>query len=169
MGEALLEKCVTAVSKFLTALQVELFDPYANDGTGLWMLTAPFRYYSSLLRREVEVPYGFVHDYASVPRLPLIYAATGNRYHRPAVLHDYLCRQRHVRRDRADSVFLEAMRLQNREELAHMAAAGQQDEVEERAAALSGRSQSMYVAVVLYTKSGLWKKDIDLPGYEPVG
>ncbi len=169
MGAVVFEKPAGTVSKFLTGLHVELFDPYANDGTGLWMLTAAFRYYSTLLRKEIEVPYGFVHDFASVPRLPLMYAVAGNRYHRAAVVHDYLCRSRQVRRDRADKVFLEAMQLQNREEIVQMAADGRQDEIEDRKVALEGRAQGMYVAVALYTKSGLWKKDIDQPGYAPIG
>jgi hypothetical protein len=157
------------MSKFVTELHVKLFDPYANDGTGLWMLTAPFVYYSSLLRREVEAPFGFVHDFASVPRLPLMYSMAGNRYHRPAVIHDYLCRMRRVKRELVDRVFLEAMQLQNREETAWMKNAGiDNDEIATRKAGLEGRAQGMYLAVAGYTKSGLWKSEVDQPEFQPV-
>lgn len=158
------------MSQFLTELHERLVDPYAEDGTGLWQLTAEFRYYSALLKREVVVPVGFIHDHASVPRGPLIYAAFGNRYHRPAVIHDYLVRDRKVTRQKADKVFLEAMRLQNDEEIALLKDIGEDDDaIADRKAALEGRALAMFAAVAAYTKTGLWKKDFDKPGYEPVG
>jgi len=47
-------------------------------------------------RREdgslILIPAGFQTDLASVPRLPFIYTAWGNRSHREAVLHDWLYR-----------------------------------------------------------------------------
>lgn len=38
---------------------------------------------------KIEVQAGFYTDYASVPRLPIIYWLYGNRAHRGAVVHDY--------------------------------------------------------------------------------
>jgi len=40
----------------------------------------------------ITVPEGFETDFASVPRLPIIYGIWGDRAHREAVLHDYLYR-----------------------------------------------------------------------------
>lgn len=157
------------MSQFLSELCEKLVDPYANDGTGMWGLTEEFQYYSSSLKRTVVVPRGFVYDHASVPRIPLIYDQFGNRYHRPALVHDYLCREGHVKRNRADRVFLEAMRLQNAEELSEMHAQGVDEEtIAERARALEGRAQLMFAGVVLYSKSGIWKRDVDQPGFEAV-
>lgn len=157
------------MSQFITELVVRLVDPFAKDGNGLWQQAEEFQYYSSLLKRAVTVPKGFVHDFASVPRVPLIYGNFGNRYHRPAVVHDYLCREGYVKRSKVDKVFLEAMRLQNDEEIEMMRLAGEDDdEILERKAALEGRAQAMYAAVVLFTKVGAWKNPVNQYD-EPVG
>lgn len=143
---------------FLSPLRVELVDPHYQDGTGLWRLVEPFLYRSGVLHRSITVPAGYLHDFASVPRLPFAYANFGNRYHRPAVVHDWLCEQTDLARGRADRVFAEAMRLQNEEEIAAMRAAGiDDDEVVDRRAALEGRCQLMHAAVVAFTKSGAWR------------
>jgi hypothetical protein len=55
---------------------------------------------------------GFQHDLASVPRIPIVYEAWGNRSHREAVLHDYLYRSDSapvVERAEADEHFKMAM------------------------------------------------------------
>lgn len=148
------------MSQFLSELCERLVDPFYGDGTGLWQLTAPLKYYSAYLNGTVEVPFGFAHDHASVPRVPFVYANFGNRYHRPAVIHDYLCRQGYLKRNKCDRVFLEAMRQQNADELAYMQANGQDAEtIASRGAALEGRAQMMFAAVVLYSKSKLWASD----------
>lgn len=158
------------MSEFLSPLDERLIDPFANDGTGLWQLLAPFHYYSSRLKRRVEIPLGFTYDHASVPRVPGIYAMFGNRYHRPACIHDFLCRQGYVRRETADLVFLEAMRLQNKEEIEHLRESGEDDDaIMDRKIALEGRAKAMYAAVAFYTKTGMWKTDVDEPGFEPLG
>ena len=110
------------------------------------------------MQQDFVIPSGFVHDHASVPRVPGMYAVFGNRYHRPAVLHDYLCRYKVCPREMADTIFLEAMRSQNTEELKLMADNGAgDDEMTERHAQIEGRAQLMYAAVAAYTKSGAWR------------
>jgi hypothetical protein len=157
------------MSPFLSELHERLADPYANDGTGLWQLTQEFQVYCKRLKRTVVVPLGFVHDHASVPRVPGLYAAFGNRYHRPAVVHDWLCRDKKVKRETADKVFLDLMRAQNDEEIAMLREIGEDDdEIAARKAAVEGRAMAMYAAVALFTKSGLWKSDIDRPDFNPV-
>jgi len=60
--------------------------------------------------------------------------------------------------------------LQNREELAAMKAVGKDDEeMAARKAAIDGRAQLMYLAVAAYTKTGLWKSEVDAPGYAVIG
>jgi hypothetical protein len=136
------------MSQFLDDLHVVLTDPQANDGTGQWQLTRPIRYESNLLKQIVEVPLGFSTDFASVPRQSIIaWGLFGGRAIRPAVVHDYLVRYRRFAREKCDLVFLEAMHV---------------DGVPEAKAHL------MYSAVALFTASGLWKKEYDQPGYEPV-
>lgn len=91
--------------KILTPLRVEPVDE--ND----WMTCGEFRYYSAVLDRVIVVPDRFVTDFASVPRLPVVYLATGGVAVRASVLHDYLYRSHTATRAEADAVFLEAMKL----------------------------------------------------------
>ena len=68
-------------------------------------LHEPFRFYSDVLRCEVEVPKGFVHDYESVPGLK----GTSKR---GGVAHDYLCRKDSipiVTKSKAAAVYREIM------------------------------------------------------------
>jgi hypothetical protein len=89
-------------AKFLTSLKVERTDD------GQWRLTAPLFYFSKVADTLVHVPAGFVSDFASVPRLPLIYWLTGDSAHLAAVVHDYLYASHMVDRKKADAIFEEA-------------------------------------------------------------
>jgi hypothetical protein len=78
-------------SEFLSQLDLEL----CPDCDGIWTLRNPLGYYSAMLDCEIWVPptfpaIRFYTDLASVPRIPIIYEAWGNKAHREAVLHDYL-------------------------------------------------------------------------------
>ena len=73
------------MSKFLTELEIKL----RPDCDGIYILLAPLVYYSSKLKREIYIPDGLQTDFASVPRVPIIYERFGNKAHREAVLHDY--------------------------------------------------------------------------------
>jgi len=77
----------------------------------LWELQADLIYYS-LIAGLIVVPSGFRCDFASVPRLPIVYALWGNRAHREGVIHDYLFRYDSkpvVPFSTANKVFLESM------------------------------------------------------------
>jgi hypothetical protein len=112
-------------SGFLTELSVEL----KAGCDGIWAIRKPLSYYSELLKQVVTVPHGFpvgeettetangevcfYTDFASVPRVPIIWESWGDRCHRESVLHDYLYRYDSiplVSRSIANSVFLEAMK-----------------------------------------------------------
>lgn len=94
------------MSGFLSPLRVEL----ADEDAGLWRLTQALHYQSDHLNgHRVVVPEGFCTDFASVPRLPIIYLATADTAHAPAVVHDWLYTSGDLPRRIADKIFLEAM------------------------------------------------------------
>jgi len=87
-----------------------------------------------------------------VPKLPLAYGLFGGLYASPAVIHDFLCREKVMLRQIADRVFLEAMRVQNAAELTWMESNGaDEEEMTDRKAGLEGQSQAMYAAVRAYS------------------
>jgi hypothetical protein len=58
----------------------------------------------------ITVPEGFIFDWDSVPRLPLVYMFLKNRTKAAAAIHDYLYEVKPVTRRKADILFLRAMR-----------------------------------------------------------
>ena len=139
-------------AEFLGPLQVELVAPWKSTGRGHWALLSPLQFYSERLSVVITVPAGFITDFASVPKLPLAYGLFGGLYASPAVIHDFLCREKVMPRQKADHVFLEAMRTQNAAEIAWMALNGaDEEEMTERKAGLEGQSQVMYAAVYAYS------------------
>ena len=94
------------MSEFITELDVRL-----KDDDRIWVIYSPLLYMSDVLGR-IEVPAGFETDFASVPRIPIVYMLWGDRAHREAVLHDYLYRIDSipcVEFNAANDAFLEAM------------------------------------------------------------
>ncbi len=95
---------------FLTKLSVEQIDENS------FLITKPFQYLieEKELGRDfydekkgksvVTVPAGFVTDFASVPRIPFVYARYGGRGQRAAVIHDYLYAVGYNRR-KSDKIF----------------------------------------------------------------
>ena len=132
------------MSEFHSPLELRLICPWANDGRGEWELLSDLLYYSDLLQQEVIVHKSFRFDQASVPRLPLAYALYGGRYSRSSAVHDLFCRNGAIPREVADKVFLEAMRVENEEELASMT---DDTELEDHKARLEGQALTMYAAV----------------------
>lgn len=104
-------------SKFLNALKVGFMTkpdgtPLLNrDSKQLWDVDEIFGYQSDVANMLINVPVGFVTDFASVPRIPFVYDGLGNLFQRAAVIHDYLYSLGLVARDIADKVLLEAMEL----------------------------------------------------------
>jgi hypothetical protein len=76
------------MSIFITDLCAKLID----DDT-IWELEKPLLYQSSLLKTLVKIPEGFQTDFASIPRIPIIFEILGDTAHREGVLHDYLFRR----------------------------------------------------------------------------
>jgi hypothetical protein len=66
--------------------------------------------YDSVVAKTVyRVPKGFNTDFASVPRLPVVFMLNGDTARAPAVVHDFLYRTGAAERTLADAVFREAM------------------------------------------------------------
>lgn len=98
-------------AKFLSELDARL-----KDDDDIWVLDSPLIYESDIVGKII-VPSGFETDFASVPRLPIIYALFGDRAHREAVLHDYLYRIDSIPQasySQANDVFFEAMKLRGK-------------------------------------------------------
>lgn len=96
------------MSKFLTSLVVEDI-----EGSS-WKLKEPLLYHSSLLSKTIEIPIGFISDFASVPRLPVAWLLAGGIANNSATVHDFIYRTKpHIcNRRKADLVFLEAMKVE---------------------------------------------------------
>ena len=93
------------MGKFLTSLDVELI---VDSDPAQWRVLKPLAYQSDK-HGLIVVPSDFVTDFASVPRLPLVYALSGDTAHLAAVVHDWLYTPpMKVPRKDADDILLEA-------------------------------------------------------------
>ena len=90
-------------ARFLSELEMKDLEE------GRWELMKDLEYQSAILNSLITVPRGFVTDLASVPRVPIVYMAFGDRAHREAVVHDYLYQKHITTKSVADKVFMEAM------------------------------------------------------------
>jgi len=79
-----------------------------DQDDGQWVLTEPLLYSSEIAQGVITVPKGFQTDFASTPRLPVIYWLTGNVAAKAAVVHDYLYSSGQFPRAMADAIFREA-------------------------------------------------------------
>ena len=98
------------MAKFLTELEVKAL-PETDGGRSLWALVHPLVYESDLLPEPVYVKEGFVTDFASVPRVPVVYLVMADMGQPAAVIHDYLYRFRPCSRKIADAVLEEALKV----------------------------------------------------------
>ena len=97
------------MAQFLTDLETVCVDDLAANGRGFWKITQPFAYESDLLGRTITVEPGFITDYASIPRVPVIYLLFGDTSHKAAVIHDWLFHHHEVCGETmANKVLLEA-------------------------------------------------------------
>jgi len=94
---------------FQSPLIVRELDETSNSGRGLFELVAPLIYISPSLSRTLVAPVGFKTDFASVPRMPVIWLLFGDTARKAAALHDYLYTAPHqTTREEADQVLREA-------------------------------------------------------------
>jgi hypothetical protein len=100
------------MAKFDDSLDVEKINLNNNDGRGTWRLCKPLVYESDVLKDVIQVPAGFQTDFASVPRIPIIFDILGDRGDLAGVVHDCLYdKQCTINTDRktADKVLKEAL------------------------------------------------------------
>lgn len=100
------------MSKFITALRAELVDDSDNDHRGQWRLMQPLVYESDVAGRVFAAPAGFITDFESCPRLPIVFWLFGSLVREAAVIHDYLySRPDLCDREMADAVLKEAAQV----------------------------------------------------------
>lgn len=76
---------------------------------GRWELLQDLTYLCELTGKAYTVPAGTITDFASVPRLPMVYLLAGNTAHLAAVVHDHLYQTAQEPKAVADNVFAEIM------------------------------------------------------------
>lgn len=75
-----------------------------------WLLTKKFTYGSVILKRVIEIPEGFITNFASIPRILWSRLPPTGKYGKAAVVHDWLYRNKgDWTRAQADAVLNEAM------------------------------------------------------------
>src|SRR5687767_6419042 len=79
-----------------------------NDGT-YWIVIEPVVYRIGNTQLQIEVPRGFVTDFASIPYGVTAFFLPTGQYSRAAVVHDYLYWTQRCSREQADRIFLLAM------------------------------------------------------------
>ena len=106
------------MSQFTSKLDVEQVEDVSKEGRGTWQLLAPLVYESDVAGVTITVPAGFVTDFASVLRIPIVFDWLGDRGNLAATVHDYLYTQlpdgTHpvASRELADAVLKEALLVQ---------------------------------------------------------
>lgn len=96
------------MAQFLSKLETQLVDQQEAQGRGTWRVMKPFVYQSDLTYNPIIVQVGFVTDYATVPRIPIIFDLVGDTATEAAVVHDYLYSIQMLSRSESDSIFREA-------------------------------------------------------------
>lgn len=79
----------------------------------MWIVQGGFDYRVGTKdsKEIINVPHGFITDFASVPRVFWIIFPPDGQYTQAAVLHDYLYFKRIYKRKKSDLIFLEAMKV----------------------------------------------------------
>lgn len=94
-------------SRFLSPLYAT---PHAREaGRTTWRLVSDLQFHHAPKDHVITARAGFITDYASIPRLPLVWWLMSDHGHAAAVIHDHLCRDPATPRRYADEVFLEAL------------------------------------------------------------
>jgi hypothetical protein len=97
------------MSSFTDPLHVAVLGT-ERAGIGLARLEQPFSYYLEDGSATIDVPVGFVTDFASIPRPFRPFFCTMGKTAKPALLHDWLL---HNDDKRATKVFNEALKVAN--------------------------------------------------------
>ena len=79
-------------------------------GNNEWLLLKPFRYYLDE-KNFIEVPKGFITDFASIPRVFWSFFHPIGRYAKAAVIHDWLYFEGIFSRSKSDDIFYDGMKV----------------------------------------------------------
>lgn len=93
------------MSEFVKGLQVK---PATGKDDGQWELISDLVYQSDVAGMTFTVPTGFITNFASVPRIPIVYELAGDTSSAAATVHDFLYTTHPVSRAMADAVLREA-------------------------------------------------------------
>lgn len=93
---------------FKNNLKVELIN---NEGRK-WKVLEDFVYEDDKFG-TITVPAGFETDFASVPRIPVVFELVGDKGHAAATIHDYLYTVGTIDRKDVDGILLRALRATN--------------------------------------------------------
>lgn len=85
------------MAKFLTGFEVRLISPETPSKKALWEIVEDFIYQSDKYG-VIIIPKGSVTDFASVPRVPVLFLLTGSLAHRGAAIHDFLYKTHTIHR-----------------------------------------------------------------------
>ena len=80
---------------FISKLEVTMIDNDAAQGRGEWALDEDFSYYSDVARMKITAPKGFHTDFASVPRLPIVFWLAGDTSTEAAAAVVFCCWWQH--------------------------------------------------------------------------
>ena len=103
------------MSTFQTPLRLEV-DDHLSNGRAVYRLLEPFSYEIGQegSKLVIEVPEGFITDFASVPRFLWSIVPPNGRHGKAAVVHDYLYRKESgFSKWLAESIFYDAMEVLN--------------------------------------------------------
>jgi hypothetical protein len=81
--------------------------PFADQTK--WLLIRPFQYQILDTKFVIDVPAGFVTDFASIPRQLWALASPHGFYSRASIIHDFLYWDQRCTREQADRIMLIAM------------------------------------------------------------
>lgn len=99
------------MSAFLSPVRMEILPPSQVKGRQKYRLLEPFVYDSNLLGR-IEIPAGFLTDFASIPRILWRYLdPEDSAIQFASLVHDYLYFTQPCSREVADKVMVEAMEI----------------------------------------------------------
>lgn len=90
---------------FLSDLDVSLLSTTPKR----WRIDSPLVFFSEIIGGKITVPVGFNTDFATVPRVPIIYLLYAHRGMKAAAVHDYLYFYKLYDRSTCDAVFREAL------------------------------------------------------------
>ena len=104
---------------FVAPLQIEVMwapngdDLLTRDGRQLFRVIKDFIYWSDVVNEFIVVKAGFITDFGSVPRIPLLFDMLGDITCEPYVIHDDVYMHQKYARDICDKILAEALTVKH--------------------------------------------------------